>query len=304
MDPSPLARRTSAAAPPRRAVLVVNPVAGRGQGIQVGQELLEGLRRAGLRAEMHVCRGRGDGLRHLRSHGSELDLAVAVGGDGTLREVLEGLVDPETPVGLVPVGTANVLAGVLGLPRDVHHALEILVRGKPRALDTARVDGRLSFLCVGAGFDGWAVHDLEAHRRGPITKWSYAWPLLRALALYRPQELRVTLDGATPGLPCRSVLVSNTQRYAGRLKLAADARHDDGWLEVYLFPTARPVELVLALGRGLVTSMAGGAVTMRRAKRIQIASAQPTPCQIDGDASGMTPLDIELSPLRFRILAG
>jgi YegS/Rv2252/BmrU family lipid kinase len=304
MDPLPRAGAPGVAAAVRRAVLVVNPTSGSGQGPAVGRELQEGLRRAGVRAALHVCRSRGDGLRHLRSLGSELDLAIAVGGDGTLREVLEGLVDRQTPVGLVPVGTANVLAGVLGLPRDVHHALEILCRGKPRELDTARVDGRLSCLCVGVGFDGWAVHDLEARRRGPIRKWSYAWPLLRALALHRPRQLFVTLDGEPLAEPCASVLVSNAPRYAGRLKLAADARLDDGWLEVYLFPTGRPFELALALGRGLMTSLPGGAVTMRRAKRIRIESAEPVPCQIDGDAGGTTPVEIELCPPRFRILAG
>lgn len=299
--PAPV-RPPLVAAPPRRAVLVVNPVSGRGEGPKVAAELAEGLRRLGTSVRVHRCAGRGDGLRALRSLGTELDLAVAVGGDGTLREVLEGLVDPETPVGLVPVGTANVLARVLGLPRDVHRALEILACGRVQELDTARVNGRLSFLCVGVGFDGWAVHDMEARRRGPITKWSYARPLLRALALYRPGAIEVTLDGERLKRPCGSVLVSNTPRYAGRLRLCQDARLDDGALEVYLFPTARPLELALALGRSLVTSMAGGKVLMRRASRIRIEAAEPVPCQVDGDTAGTAPVEIELSPLRFRIL--
>jgi len=284
------------------AVLIVNPTSGRGQGVKTGSELSEGLRTLGVRTSVYVTKERGDGLRHLRGLGESFDLALAVGGDGTLREVLEGLVDRETPVGIVPTGTANVLAEYLGLPRDVHHALEIIVRARRRALDVATVNGRLSFLCVGVGFDGWAVHDLESRRTGAITKWSYARPLLRALALHQPRSIAVTLDGETTRERFGSVLISNIGRYAGAIKLDPGSRMDDGALEVYLFPTARRAELVTALARGVIAHLPGGAVSMRRASRIRIEADGEVPCQVDGDSAGTTPVEVALAPTQYQLI--
>lgn len=298
-----LRERASEGAPPyARAEVVVNPTSGRGLGVQAGRELVEGLRRNGVRVGLHVTRGRGDALRHLRGLGTELDLALAVGGDGTLREVLEGLVDPTTPVALVPSGTANVMAAELGLPRDVHHALEIVLRGRTRPLDVARVNGRLSFLCAGVGVDGYAVRNVETLRRGPITKWSYVRAIARALGEHRPAALRVTVDDEPLRPSWGYVLASNTSRYAGLVALDSRARIDDGEIEVYLFPGGSRRELVLAFARGVFRGLPGGGVEMRRARRVRIESDEPVACQVDGDAAGTTPVEVEVGEVQYRLV--
>jgi len=288
--------------PYRRALVVANPVSGRGRGAKAAQEVAEGLKRAGVPAELLLTARRGDAFTRLRCLEPDTDLVVSVGGDGTLREVLEGLVDPETPVLPIPFGTANVLAVELGLPRDVHHALEILRRKKLARLDVARVNDHLSFLVTGVGFDGMLVRELERRRSGAISRWHYLGALARLAPRYRPPRLTVTIDGERVPGEHGLVLVSNFGRYAGLLRLSPEARIDDGRLEVYLFPTGRWTELLAAFARGLVGHLPAGAVRLAIARRVTVSSADPVPYQVDGDTGGETPVEIEVAPNQYRLV--
>jgi diacylglycerol kinase family enzyme len=177
------------------------------------------------------------------------DLVIAVGGDGTLREVFDGLADPDLPVALLPMGTANVLSIQLELPRDVDGLLESCAAGACSASTWPRSRAGLSFLVTGVGFDGRVIRELEARRNGAITHLSYLPAVLRALRGYRPPELSVEIDGerlpGTYGL----VLVSNIIHYGGLLKLS-NAALDDGHFEVFLFRKASIPALALVAARG------------------------------------------------------
>jgi YegS/Rv2252/BmrU family lipid kinase len=301
--PGSTATRDMTELPYRRALVVANPISGRGQGTRAAEELAAGLRRWGTPTDVFFTGARGDAFTHLRTLAEPVDLVVAVGGDGTVREVLDGLVDPATPVGVLPLGTANVLATELGLPRDVHHALEILERARPRPVDVATVNGRLSLLMTGVGIDALAVREVERRRHGPITKLTYVGAVLRALRGYRAPRLTVSLDDE--GEPHRAgfVIVANTVNYGGTIRLASDARMDDGLLEVYLFPTGRVLQLAAAFVRGLLGHLPGGAVQVRRARSVRISSEEPVPYQVDGDLGGETPVEIDVAPNRYHLVA-
>jgi YegS/Rv2252/BmrU family lipid kinase len=300
MDSSETASLTDL--PYRRALIVANPISGRGRGVKAATELEAGLKGAGLPTELFLSQAPGDAFTRLRSLDEACDLVVAVGGDGTLREILEGLVDPEIPVGVLPFGTANVLAMELGFPRDVHHCLEILARKQIRPLDVATVNGHLSFLVTGVGLDAMAVREVARRRTGPITRWSYVDAMLRTLLRYQPPRLRVSVDDEPIEGEFGQVIVSNLRRYAGFLNLAADARIDDGVFELYLFPTGKLREMVGALARGVLSRLPGGAVTMRRARRVRIEAQDPVPYQIDGEEGGETPVEIDLAPNQYRLV--
>ena len=286
----------------RRALVVVNPIAGRGLGARAAGELVEGLNRSGVSSELFSTSSQGEAVARLRTLDPEVDLVVAVGGDGTLREVFDGLAEPETCVGVLPFGTANVLANEFGHPRDVHHALEILTRRNVTPIDVSRVNGRLSFLVTGIGFDAMVVREVEERRHGPITKLDYVGAVARTLLRYRPPRLTVELDGEALAGEYGFVLVSNLRGYAGLLHLTEDARIDDGRFEVFLFPTGRLRELTAFFVRGFVRRLPGGAVEMRRARRIRVTSEEPVPYQTDGDSGGSTPVEIDVAPNQYRLV--
>jgi len=286
----------------RTALVIVNPISGRGQGAKAAAELAAGLRTRGIASEVFTTERRGDAFDRLRTLEGTVDLVFAVGGDGTVREVLDGLVDPATAVGILPFGTANVLAGELGLPRDVHKALDMVFRKRAIPVDVLLVNGRLATFTVGVGADAMAVREVERRRTGPITKWSYVSAVLRMLLTYRAPRLRVTLDGKLLEREVGLAIVSNTSGYGGVIKLARDARMDDGQLEVYLFQSASIPELCGAFVRGVFSHWPGGSVAMSRARSIRIESEAPVPYQVDGDLGGETPVEVEIAPNRYRLI--
>ena len=290
-------------APLRHVLIVSNPISGRGAGADVANELAEALRSVGARTEIHLTEGPGDGWRWLRAHTGAPDLVVAIGGDGTVREVIAGLTDPAIPVGILPFGTANALAAELDLPRDVHRALEVFRARKTRALDVASVNGSLSLLVTGIGFDARVVKEVAAKRRGPISKLSYVRAAAAALRGYAPPELTVTLDGETLDRPYGLVLVSNVGHYGSFLRLATETRIDDGEFEVYLFPDAGRSALLSQAVRGAVGRGLSSDVEVRRARSVNVTSSVPVPYQVDGDPGGETPVELALSDTQYTLLA-
>lgn len=290
-------------APFHTALIVANPIAGRGRGEGAARELSQGLAQRGIANEVHFTRGPGDARLFLRELTRRVDLVVAVGGDGTVSEVLDGLVDRTIPVAILPMGTANVMSLDLGLPRDVDGALEMIVAGHRSALDTAHVNGRhLSFLVVGVGFDAMVVHDLEAHRNGPITKATWIGPAWRSFRDYTPPELSVEIDGERANGTFGLVLVSNIVHYGGFRVLAHDRAIHDGLFEVYLFESSSRLALVGYLLRGLTFGFPGRGCRRVRARRVRITSSTAVPCQIDGEARGTTPIELEVNSLQHTLV--
>lgn len=286
----------------RRALVVANPVAGRGKGEAAARELHERLRGTGIEAELHLTRHRGDAQEVTRLRRDEFDLVASVGGDGTLREVFEGLGDDSVPVALLPLGTANVLSIDLKLPRTPEGLVELVRGGRSTALDVATVNGRLSFLVTGVGFDAAAVHEVERRRKGPITKWSYVGAVAAALRDWKPVPLEVELDGQRVEGPVQGLFASNIVHYGGVLRLSDTRVLDDGLFDIYLFRDGRLPGLAAVGLRGLLGQLPGGKCELRRARRVHVTSALPVPYHVDGDSGGFTPVELEVSPTRRRIL--
>jgi YegS/Rv2252/BmrU family lipid kinase len=286
----------------RRALFVANPIAGRGRGERVAREVVEGLRARGIEGELYLTRARGDATQRVQALDPALDLIVSVGGDGTLREIFAGLDGERVPVAIVPLGTANVLSLDLKLPRDVAGAIGVIERGRSTAIDVAFVNGELSFLVTGVGLDALVVREVERARRGPITKLAYVSALRRALREYRVPRLEVELDGVREPGPVGALLISNVIHYGCSFHLASERVLDDGLFEVYLFRDARPLSMARAALRGLLASWPGGTCEMRRARRVRVGSDQPVAYHVDGDFRGETPIQLEVSPVRRRIL--
>jgi len=289
----------------RRALVVANPIAGRGSARRQAELLTEGLRSSGIDAELHLTTARGDGRARVRreADAGRLDLVVSVGGDGTLGEVVSGLTDAPARVASLPMGTANVLALDLGLPRTVDGLLELIRGGRTTEVDVALVNGRPSFLVTGIGFDAILVRALEQARTGPITRLTYIYRGLGVLRRYRAPRLSVSIDDEPLPGTFGLVLISNVIHYAGLRCMAADRRLNDGLFEAYLFRKAGRAALLAQALRGVTTGFPGGSVERLQGRRFRIESTEPVPYQVDGDYGGETPVEIEVTSRPFRLFA-
>lgn len=286
----------------KHAVVIANPVAGRGRGEPSALAIAAGLKGRGVSVDVHLTRARGEGAELAARRRPGTDLLVSVGGDGTLREVLEGVAGDAVPVAVFPLGTANVLALDLRLPRDVEGTLRMIAGGKTTLLDVATVNGRLSFLVTGVGIDAAMVHAVESKRRGPISKMTYVSAGLRAMRRYRAPKLSVEIDGVVVERPTGALLISNIIHYGGVFRLSSDRRLDDGLFEVYLCSDGRRFAMARLALRALIRGLPGGTSRMVRARRVRVTADGPVPYQVDGDFGGEIPLDFEVSPVQRRIL--
>jgi YegS/Rv2252/BmrU family lipid kinase len=287
--------------PFQRALIVVNPIAGRGRARDAAAALQEGLSGLPMAVEVFETSARGDASRRVKDMDPQVDLVVSVGGDGTLAEILETL-PADIPVAVLPLGTANVLGNEVRLPRDAAGLVRVIAAGNSTGLNTARVNGTISFLVTGVGFDGAIVEDVEARRQGPITKLFYVRSVLRTLLRFQPSQLTVCIDGKEKPGPWAWVLVSNVRGYGGVVKLATGSKLDDGLFEVVLFPRADTLSLLGYGLRALMGRLPGGSCKMVRASKVQIEADCPTPVQIDGDFAGHTPVTFEVRPQCHRLL--
>jgi diacylglycerol kinase (ATP) len=298
----------SAAAPPRRALVIANPISGQNRGESVGRELKAGLELRGLPTDLHLTTSGEDTRDAARRLAEGTDLVVSVGGDGTLREVLSGLrqrgpASPEVLVGLLPMGTGNCLAVDLGLPLDVDGAIEVLLAGRTAALDVADVNGALSFLIVGVGPDAEVVEEVHRRRSGHrLSRWAYVPAALQVFRRLRGEALVVELDGERLPGTYAQVMASNLVHYGGLVRVSPERVLDDGLLEVFLFPVANRWGLALQALRFMLGKAPGGPILLRRAARIRVTSASPVPYHVDGDPMGRTPVEIAVTGERFHLL--
>ncbi len=285
--------------------MIANPAAGRGRARRAVDRLREALAARGHQVRVELTRGPGDAGRLAARLGSGAERIVAAGGDGTLNEVLNGLRDPgAAPLVPLALGTANMLARELRLPRDPRALARRIDEAEPCRIDLGRV-GEARFCGVlGVGFDALVTRQLAGPRARRLGYRGYLRPILRAARGYRPPRLRVEPDDG-PALAAGLAVVGNLRNYGGIFRLAPEARPDDGWLELCTFANASRSALLGAMAAALAGRAAAlPGFARRRVRRVRIGAESPVPVQWDGDAHGATPVELRVEPGALAVLAG
>ncbi len=293
-----------------RIRIIANPVSGQGRGARRAREVTEILRARGCSAELAETRTAGD-ARRLASEAGHCSAVVAVGGDGTVNEVLNGL-PPGPALGMIPSGTANVLAKELRLPRGAAGLAGVLADGKELWWDLAldRATGRKILLFAGAGYDAHVVHAFHAARKGTIRMWEYAFWGLKGILDFEAPRMILDLDGRVVARDASWVIVSNVASYGGPLVFTPRARPDDGLLEVMVLRGGGRRDVVRMFWRAIVGRLLGidlrlGGLSFHAARRVRLSSAdgRPVPVQVDGDPGGALPLELEVVPSAAALLS-
>ena len=288
-----------------RILVIANPISGAGRGRREAERLVPLLEARGHAGELALTTAAGD-ARQLaaRAGGDPPDRIVVVGGDGTLNEVVNGLDDPGAiPLAQLGVGTANMLARELAVPRNAGDVAEVIEGGALHPIDVGRANGQRFLMNVSCGFDAMVVQAIRERRSGTLGFHAYVVPTLKTLWRYREPHLTVRLDGGE-AQPAGVVIVSSLRNYGGLFAVADSARLDSGDFTVCLFQRARRRDLVrYILGAFLRPLARLRGVTIARATRIEVTSPEPVAVQIDGDYVGTSPLEIEVEKTRARIAA-
>lgn len=279
-----------------------NPRSGSGRRRRPLLELIAALKRRGLRPRMFRNRERMHAVVTDPDRRASLVCIVAAGGDGTIGDVINRC--PDIPVCPFPLGTENVLCRYLGIPRCGETVAELIAAGQPQRLDLGSSGDRRFLLMASAGFDAEVIHRLHDRRRGNISHFNYAKPILQTAFGYAYPELRVTIDNQPELIRGSLVVVANVPAYAFRLPITPDARPDSGRFSVCVFH--KPGTIQLLRYWNLVRRQAHlnrDDVTTCEASTVRIESDQPVSMQMDGDPSGATPCELSVLPRAMKIFA-
>jgi|EndMetStandDraft_5_1072996.scaffolds.fasta_scaffold64296_2 YegS/Rv2252/BmrU family lipid kinase len=288
----------------RRLFVISNPGAGLSRSTLI-DDTVRALQRAGAvltRVSPASIDAARLAAREAAASGSH-DAIVAAGGDGTIRHVAAALIDTDTPLGIIPVGTGNVLAHEIGLQTTADAVTRTLLDGPHIRVACAHANGEPFLLMAGAGFDARILIDLNQRAKSLLGRSAYAAPLVGAL--FRPLDnLTIAVDGRA----CQAnwAVITNSCHYGGGFVLSERTSIHQRGLEAILFKARSRVELIsmlMSLARGrLAAHIAHGEVEMVTCTRVRITAGNPVPVQIDGDVVGTTPLEIDAGTSHLHLI--
>lgn len=295
----------------KRIAVIFNPNAGRRRRRKL-EEVLGHLRRQGHDIVLRETRARGDAERfalaiaNAKSPDETVDLLVAAGGDGTIGEVVNGLLsaanaDRRPPLALVPLGTVNVLATEIGLAKSPRDIAAVIANGNAVQVQVGIVNGRCFTMMVGAGFDAEAVAGVDLGLKRRIGWLAYVAAATKVALRFGSPRYRVAVDGRS--YEAASVIVTNGRYYGGPFLLAPDARLARPEFHVCLFERGgiwHSVRYGLALLMGVLPRVSGYRIVTGRS--IAIDGPAGASIQGDGDLIGVLPAHIELSATPLMLL--
>ncbi len=267
--------------------LLVNPAAGRGTGARHLARLAELAAEIGAGAPV-ISESAADLVEQARRAAAEgVERLLVAGGDGTLHHVVQGLAGTGCALGVVPVGSGNDLAGSLGVPAKLGDAVRWAATASVRWIDLLRAGERWAVGYAGAGFDAEVAGRVAAQApapgerrdgigsrlRGPLI---YPWAVVETLIRFMPPVLSVRWDGGSFQGPAMFAVLANLPRFGGGMRIAPEARIDDGLLDVVVV-RAIPRRTLLAVFPKVYSGRHVGhpAVITARAARAEVTADRP-----------------------------
>lgn len=283
---------------------VVNPQAGWGRGGRIWPRVRPVLEQAGWSVTTSLTERRGHAMEVARA--ARADLILAVGGDGTVHEVVNGVLAAggRAPVGIVPVGTGCDFARAIGLPRDPLAAARALTGCRRRQVDVGRVNDRYFVTIAGVGFDGEVAARVNRWPKVVGGTLLYVAGILATLATYTPVEVTLDVDGVSTRERVFLVAVGNTAWNAGGMWLVPAARPDDGLLDAVVAGPLGRLETLAVLPKVFSGRHLGHAkVRQVRGRVLRVEAARPLPIQADGELVGGLPATFSVLPQALTVLA-
>ncbi|MEE9162588.1 MAG: diacylglycerol kinase family protein [Candidatus Neomarinimicrobiota bacterium] len=284
----------------KRILVIANPAARRGTGgkaISLARQLAQNYREH-FSFDFLLTEAPGHATELARAHAADYDVVAALGGDGTVNEVVQGLAGGDTPLGLIPIGTGNDFARSAGVPRKLEAAMDLLCRGKAQPTDLGVVNGRHFINAVGIGFDGRTNHEIEhiKYLRGPLVILA---AIFRTMVFWKAVPITLSVDGETTAGPAYLIGIGNGPSVGGGMQLTPRARVGDGQLHVTHVADISPWKSILNFGRlksGTIDRL--DEVTLLQGNHIVVESEEPLPVHVDGEGWGLDlhKLDVQIQP--------
>ena len=285
-----------------RVLFIINPNSGIGKQRAVEQAVENVIDSDRIKAEIAYTEYAGHARELAREAVGKFDVAVAVGGDGTVNEVGSSLINTTTALAIVPTGSGNGLARYLGISLRPNRALQVINCMEVKDIDTLRVNGQVSLNVAGIGFDGHISHCFaKLKNRGPA---GYVKLISKEYAKYTSSVYRISIDGKAYELPAFMITLANSSQWGNSIHIAPQAKIDDGLIDVCIIK-----EFPLYDGFSLLINILDRSVDQRhydvmtKAKSIVVESESKLIGHIDGEPITLgKKAEIGIDPLSLSVI--
>jgi YegS/Rv2252/BmrU family lipid kinase len=284
-------------------LLIANPGSRRGALLAARAE--RALRDGGAEVEVHLTTGPGDGARVARARAADFAAIFTLGGDGTAIEVIDSLAGSETPIGVLPGGTGNLVARSMGTPLELRRAVRALLHGEIALVDLGIIDGRQPFaFTLGIGLDVRMIEGAPAALKRRFGIGAYVIAASRAMLRRDTFHVRIKVDDVTVERDATSVMLANFGSVLSDLmRLGPGIVADDGLLDLCVFSPGSFRDSCTIAWRLARKNFAPHPGMWYRAGRVfRIECDPPQAVQSDGELRGTTPIEVRVAPRAARLL--
>lgn len=285
----------------KRILVIANPTAGSCSRRRL-EQVVASLTKRSCSVSLYETKTSGDAERFIaKTDCAHFDAIAVAGGDGTINEVLNGLPKGGPPLAILPLGTVNVLAKEIGLPRSIDDIAETVTLGPSRPISIGEANGRRFLMMASVGLDASVVENVDLNLKRHIGKWAYLYEILKQIIVSPPRSYRLRIDDSEHNVG--GVVVANGRHYAGRFVTAPTADLEKPRLDICslacLGRLASTSYLIsLALGRFAERTD----VRIDEATDLEILGPPGAPLQADGELLCRLPANIRIVPKAVNLI--
>ncbi|WP_422122625.1 diacylglycerol kinase [Planococcus sp. X10-3] len=277
----------------KRARIIYNPTSGRELFRKHLPEVLEKMEIAGYETSCHATTCEGDATAAaITAVERDFDLIVAVGGDGTLNEVVSGVstFEKRPKIGLIPMGTTNDFARAVHIPRDINKAVDIILQGESIPVDVGMMNDRYFINIAGGGRMTELTYEVPSKLKTVLGQMAYYLKGIEMLPSIRSSNVRIEYDGEVFDDKAMMFLIGLTNSVGGFEKLAPDASINDGKFTLLILKEVNMAEFIRLASLALRGEhLSNPHVIYAKASRISVTSKERVMLNLDGEFGGVLP---------------
>lgn len=285
-----------------KLVIIYNPMAGRKRK-KLFADVINGLKKYLFTIDIIETeyKGHATEIAKQKSADQNYQMIVAAGGDGTINEVINGCFESDIPLGIIPLGTANVLAKEIGLEINAEHIVKAIVEGHTRKIYIPKIKDQHFSLMASVGYDALAVEKVNLKFKKTFGEIAYVFSFIWQLITAKNLPINISVDGKI--YSSYGAIITNGKYYGGKFICAPDADIDKQELYVVLFKNKgryNALRYYLAIITNRVDKLDD--IEIFPANHIIIQSEDNAPIQIDGDHYGYLPVTIKTVNKPFKLI--
>ena len=276
---------------------IVNPAAARGKAVRVAKKVKDICEDQHLDYQLIYTEKSGDATKFAAESKDQFECTVAVGGDGTINEIVNGLMGGHSKLGIIPVGSGNDFVRVMDIPLNVNKAMNILLAMKTRSIDIGKAGDRYFQNGLGIGFDAWVVEETlkVKNLRGTAI---YLYSVFRTIYTYQPPVVNLQYNSVNRTEKFYMITVGNGISLGGGFKLTPNAIVDDGVFDLNIIRDLKKWEIY----QNLISVFVGKhiyleQVTTDRTDELSINSEDGFAAHVDGEL-----ISLNLNSLKVKLL--